>query len=62
MTIQEVKSKLCIYDSDNPDYIEGQRSDYCYCDNCFHGRDELARAYLDLDDSYKDLESLIKEY
>ena len=50
---------VCWYDERNPHYednfdvyeldeIPEPRQDPCYCDNCLHGKDELAIAILNL--------------
>lgn len=54
LTIEEIKRNLCYYDPENPHnnlglYEEDERPtprDNCYCDNCFYGRDKLARYIL----------------
>lgn len=56
MTRDEVVQELCYRDKRNPMWedIHGwqdpedipERGDDCYCDNCFYGRDKLARALL----------------
>jgi hypothetical protein len=54
-----IQSCLCSYDRRNPNFdeeIESFREEHgttrqderCYCDNCFYGRDELAREILRL--------------
>ena len=51
MTDHEVLRNLCFHDPRNPhnDPELGQEPrDNCYCDNCFHGRDELALEILRL--------------
>ena len=52
MDIEEVKTRLCYYDSRNPDNIimDGhvKNDDDCYCDNCFYGRTKLAEYILEL--------------
>lgn len=48
MTQEEIKSNLCYYDGRNPDYIEGEKKEECYCDNCFYGRTQLAEELLKL--------------
>ena len=54
MTIEEIKSNLCYYDQETPnnnlgdfdeEYSRKPREN-CYCDNCFYGRDKLARYIL----------------
>jgi len=46
MTRDEVLQNLCVYDPRNPDYQVGTAGSICYCDNCFYGRDKLAREIL----------------
>ena len=54
LTIEEIKGNLCYYDAENPNnnldcYDEDDRPkprENCYCDNCFYGRDKLARYIL----------------
>ena len=48
MNYKEVCGYLCNYDKRNPNYCPefGDKSDDCYCDNCFYGRDKLARELL----------------
>lgn len=57
MTIEDIKRCLCSLDPRNPDnmrdiYEEGEcpepRSGKCGCDNCFYGRDRLARLLADI--------------
>ena len=43
-----VIKSLCWHDVRNPDYIEDSRSSTCSCDNCFYGKDGLARMCLRL--------------
>lgn len=44
MTTKEVYSNLCYYDTRHPDWWEAlePRIESCSCDNCFHGRHNLA--------------------
>jgi hypothetical protein len=49
VALNEVKSKLCIYDKRNPnydDYEKAERPLKCFCDNCFYGRDLIANQLL----------------
>jgi hypothetical protein len=54
MTTEEVLTRLCYYDSRNPDHITFleddaftlERPNNCSCDNCFYGRTKLAEHYL----------------
>jgi len=48
MDIEEIKGSLCFYNKNNPDYIkETKKKDKkCFCDNCFYGRNELAKEIL----------------
>jgi hypothetical protein len=56
MTLIEIFTDLCSYDPRNPfNNIEDndsprniERTDKCYCDNCFYGRDRLALEILRL--------------
>jgi len=62
MNINDVYTKLCAYDTRNPECQEmiesGLYDDFlpltnkskanCYCDNCFHGRTLLAEEVLRL--------------
>ena len=50
----DIYAKLCTYDERSPYYVdlyecneqpEARRKD-CMCDNCFYGRDELAREVI----------------
>jgi hypothetical protein len=57
MTIDDIKSNLCYYDSRNPlafydDRDEGE-DERCYCDNCFYGRTELAEELIKLINIYQ---------
>lgn len=50
MTLEEIKTNLCIYDTRNPDHKDvcddwtelPEPRLHCCCDNCFYGRDKLA--------------------
>ena len=51
----EIKGNLCYYDEENPDNnldcydneVERPKPrENCHCDNCFYGRDKLARYIL----------------
>lgn len=46
-----ILEKLCFYDPRNPSYQEenGPRPKPCYCDNCFYGRDGLAKRIIELE-------------
>ncbi len=49
MDIKEIKENLCYYDKRNPmsDINEGYgKKKVCCCDNCFYGRDKLAKELL----------------
>jgi hypothetical protein len=55
LTLEEIKGNLCYYDAENPNnnldcyYDEEERPkprENCHCDNCFYGRDKLARYIL----------------
>jgi hypothetical protein len=52
----QVLGNLCTYDSRNPGYVHFEDDDssklslQCFCDNCFYGRDKLAREILRLRD------------
>ena len=64
MTQEEILDNLCYYDSRNPSRknfldmygledeqdktFEHHLDDKCYCDNCFHGRTQLAEYILTL--------------
>lgn len=59
MKIEEIKTKLCVYDERNPDNIGDEelmeqrkqnkiKKFVCYCDNCFTGRTQLAEELLKL--------------
>ncbi len=60
MTHNEILARLCAYDVRNPDVVldysekvEGEpfpKPEPCSCDNCFYGRDALAREILRLKD------------
>lgn len=53
--LTEVKLRLCIHDERNPNretcYDDDPElkpdRDNCFCDNCFYGRDALARFILE---------------
>ena len=59
MTLKDLYERLCTYDKRNPhgtwQYLDkddprpepGDRTN-CACDNCFYGRDEMARGVLQL--------------
>lgn len=53
MKLSELYKNLCRYDTRNPYYDAEYDSDFvarsndCYCDNCFYGRDELAISIID---------------
>ena len=57
MRLETIKASLCLKDNRNPDYFiydmdePPQRSPDCMCDNCFYGRDEMARYMLILLDA-----------
>jgi hypothetical protein len=54
MKIKELKELLCVYDKNSPYYVGfGKTGDDCYCDNCFYGRDKLAREILRLKRKYE---------
>jgi len=47
----EVLENLCNYDKRNPYFdkeFDEVKTTPCYCDNCFYGRDKLARELLKL--------------
>jgi len=49
MNLTEILSNLCYHDPRNPDYTDDDEDDKpenCYCDNCFYGRDKLAKEIL----------------
>ncbi len=62
MKISEIASKLCYYDTRNPDGVKSYMTEEeikeegytatskhdCYCDNCFYGRTKLALYILKL--------------
>ncbi len=60
MLPDKVKERLCAYDSRNPNNVlsEWVNSPYqearCFCDNCFYGRTELAKALLEALSDLKD--------
>ncbi len=56
MDAREVAENLCYYDKRNPggafvndpgEYAE-KPAGLCYCDNCFYGRDKLAKEIIKL--------------
>lgn len=58
MTQQEILENLCVYDPKHPFFskeLERVRDTEvdCYCDNCFYGRDKLAREILRLQEKGK---------
>jgi hypothetical protein len=55
LTLEEIKGNLCYYDAENPsnnlDCYDDEEErpkprENCHCDNCFYGRDKLARYIL----------------
>jgi len=53
MNTQQIKEQLCIYDKRNPNYEEYDKpikSENCFCDNCFRGRNDLADELLRVKD------------
>ena len=56
MNKEEILKSLCAFDPRNPFNCideddsprDPERKDDCYCDNCFYGRDKLAREILRL--------------
>jgi hypothetical protein len=55
LTLEEIKGNLCYYDAENPNnnldcYDDEEERpkprENCHCDNCFYGRDKLARYIL----------------
>lgn len=55
MNLKEIHENLCSYDERNPFYKElfgdekpNKGNGQCYCDNCFNGRDKLAKEILRL--------------
>jgi hypothetical protein len=52
MTKTEILENLCYYDKRNPLYIDLdndiEKSEKCFCDNCFYGRNKLALEILKL--------------
>jgi len=50
MNETEILSNLCYHDPRNPDYTDDDddKPENCYCDNCFYGRDKLAKEILRL--------------
>lgn len=67
MKESQIASKLCHYDTRNPDGVKSYMSeeeikeegysdkskDFCSCDNCFYGKTELAEYIIKLKDSIK---------
>jgi len=58
MTINEIKSSLCYWDSRNlngggEEYIETEESVECHCGNCFYGRTQLAEELIKLINIYQ---------
>ena len=67
MNASQIASKLCHYDTRNPDGVKSYMSeeeikeegysdkskDFCSCDNCFYGRTELAEYIIKLKDNIK---------
>ena len=59
MTLNEIKSSLCYWDSRNPEGVgvedEGEREEVieCHCDNCFYGRTQLAEELIKLINLYQ---------
>jgi hypothetical protein len=59
LTLEEIKGNLCYYDAENPNnnldcYDDEEERpkprENCHCDNCFYGRDKLARYILSNND------------
>ncbi len=57
----DVLDYLCYHNPLSPDYDEEDEKDdpqdkskQCYCDNCFYGRDELAKEILKLTEQLKE--------
>lgn len=50
MNLIKIKKNLCKYDERNPNYDPEYiwHNKPCHCDNCFHGRTELAEEILRL--------------
>jgi len=48
MNKKEILQNLCDYDKRNPNFDKdfSKSTKICYCDNCFYGRDKLAREIL----------------
>lgn len=58
MTINEIKSNLCYWDSRNPDGVGVDDQDLtnvieCHCDNCLYGRTQLAEELIKLINIYQ---------
>lgn len=58
MTLNEIKSSLCYWDSRNPNGVGVDDEDLkerivCYCDNCFYGRTQLAEELIKLINLYQ---------
>lgn len=56
MKIEDIYKNLCYYDKRNPnnvidyeDELKRGRKENCSCDNCFYGRDKLAREIIALE-------------
>ena len=68
MDIIEVKKDLCYYDKENPEFCEDNKSKTaeqrkkCYCDNCFNGKDKLAREIIRLTIENEEHEDTIVEF
>ena len=49
LTKEEVLTNLCYHNPLSPEHdLEDEKPKDCYCDNCFYGRDKLAREILRL--------------
>ena len=49
MELIEVLENICCYGKRHPDYdpeCDRVKQTPCYCDNCFYGRDKLAKEIL----------------
>jgi hypothetical protein len=69
LSLGVVAEQLCQYDVDHPDYAARKaaaeaygeepepRNPKCACDNCFYGRDRLAREILRLNALVRQLQS-----
>jgi len=58
MTINEIKSNLCYWDSRNPEGVGVDDQDLtnvieCHCDNCLYGRTKLAEELIKLINIYQ---------